>query len=149
MAGVFDFADFGVGVRAVLFAQQRVYDAAISGATIQPAVRGVSGGNFDYCVHLHEDFGAAVCGERGAGARGGMVAVEDGDCAGDSDGNLHNRGRTGGGDLHRYGSDADFDYRGGGADFDRITPRRRIFTPADDGATELLPHDQARDGLDV
>ncbi len=149
MAGVSDPADFGLGVCAVLFAKQRVYDAAVSGTKIQQAMRGISGGDFDHCVHLHEDFRAAVCGERGAGARGRMVAVEDGDCARDCDGNLYDCGRAGGGDLHGHGADANFDNGRGGADSDWPASGGRICAPADDCAAELFPYDKTSDGFGV
>ena len=48
---------------------ERVHDAGISGAALQPALRRVSRGHLDHRLHLHQDFRAALCRERGAGAR--------------------------------------------------------------------------------
>src|SRR5579871_3741130 len=89
MAGLLDSVDSGVGFRTLLFAKQCVHDAAVSGAAVQPGMRRVPCGNFDHCLHLYENFRAAVCGERGAGTCGGMVALEDGSCAGRSHRNLY------------------------------------------------------------
>src|SRR5579883_2461104 len=78
-----------MGVCPLLSAQQCVYDAGISGATLQPVLRGVPGRDIDHCIHLHEDFGAVVRGERSAGADRGLVAGENGDRAGGGDGGLY------------------------------------------------------------
>src|SRR5262249_57616750 len=144
MAGLSDSAHPGLGIRAVLPSVERFHDAAVFGAPVQPAMCCISGGHFDYRVHLHKNLRAALCGQRGTGACSRMVSVENGCGAGDRDEDIYDRSRTGSGYLYRYGADADLDHGCGGPDTDWFRQGRRLRAPADYGATELLSHDQAR-----
>ena len=143
MVGLSHFAHSRLGFCAVLSAQQRFHHARILGASFQSAMRRVPGGYLHHCLHLHEDFGAALCRQRGSGACCGLVAMEDRRGSGHCHRHLYRCRRFGRGHLYGHRADSDPDYRRRRPYCHRTRTRRRSRTSAHDGAARLLPHDQA------
>ena len=127
VAGVPDRAAAWMGVRAVLFAIERVHDARVSRASLQPRLRGVPCGRIDSRLHLYKDLGSLV---RRADPRDCYWGVHD--CR-----------RAGRRDLYRSGADAHSHRRRRDPDGHRARPHRRLCGPPRGRSRELLPHDQA------
>ena len=78
VARVPDPADPRLGVRAVLPALERVHDAGVPGAALQPRLQRVPREHLDPRVHLHQDLRAPVRGGDRAGARGRLESDDRG-----------------------------------------------------------------------
>src|ERR1051326_7398578 len=66
----------GISIIAYIFTKISVQlYAAIFRAPFQSSIRGLSGRNFDHRVHLHQNFGAALCRERSSRTCSRLVVV--------------------------------------------------------------------------
>ena len=130
MARLHDSPHPRLGVRAFLSALQRFHHAGISGAPLQPQLRGLLGQHLHHCLRIHEDFGSPLRRGRGVGESGRLESVNSRRCSGRRNRHLHHCRRAGCGDLHRSSTDPYLDCRRGYSYLRWPGPRGRIRRPA-------------------